>query len=163
MSDDDFLDAMSDVQQIKQTQRIVKKNKNKRAIHQHIDAIHEKRTTVQVQRSESGFSFQEKGLSMSKMKRIGSTTKVEATLDLHGMYVQDALDACVTFIKEALHKQRRLVRIIHGRGLHSHEGKAVLRKEVFRWLKDGSYTNSILAVEPEKKGGASLVYLRRQR
>ncbi|MDQ6960989.1 MAG: Smr/MutS family protein [Mariprofundaceae bacterium] len=163
MSDDSFLAAMSDVVRLKKKARNEKKQKKKIDIHEKQHAPQRRSSKVSVHRFESEFQFQEKGVSSREMQRVSNSTDIEATLDLHGLYVQTSLNACVVFLKNALRSHYRVVRIIHGRGLHSPEGKAVLKEEVFRWLKEGPYSKDILAVKPVQAGGASLIYLRRKR
>src|SRR5215471_624674 len=59
---------------------------------------------------------------------------VQAHLDLHGLNVQDARFALEEFLLESLRAGFTCVRVIHGRGRHSHKDYAVLKRNVERWL-----------------------------
>jgi len=163
MDDDDFLDAMSDVRLLIKKKHVLKKEKKHMDVNIQALLTDTPRSKVAVQRFETAFQFHEKGVSAREMQRVATASNIEATLDLHGLYVQAALDACVCFLKQSLSMRRRLLCIIHGRGLHSPDNRPVLKEEVFRWLKEGPYSNSILAVKMIQAGGASLIYLRRKR
>lgn len=51
----------------------------------------------------------------------------EVTLDLHGMKVQEAEDACASFLKESFSKGLRKISIITGKGLHNDKGFSLLK------------------------------------
>jgi len=163
MSNDDFLAAMSDVSQIKTVKRVTKKAKKTIDIQEGMITCEHHVPNIDIHRVEGDFFFHEKGFSKQAQHKITQSQHTDATLDLHGLYVQPALNACVIFLKKALASKYRVIKIIHGRGLHSPDGRPILKQEVFRWLKEGSYANSILSVKPIQSGGASLVVLRRQR
>lgn len=52
----------------------------------------------------------------------------EVTLDLHGMKVQEAEEACAAFLKESAEKGLRKVSLITGKGLHNDKGFSLLRE-----------------------------------
>lgn len=56
--------------------------------------------------------------------------KPQATLDLHGLTVTEALERADAFLEEARASGLKKVLVIHGKGLHSHEGEAVLKTAV---------------------------------
>ena len=51
----------------------------------------------------------------------------EVTLDLHGMKVQEAEEACMTFLKDSSSNGLRKVSIITGKGLHNDKGFSLLK------------------------------------
>lgn len=55
--------------------------------------------------------------------------RVEATLDLHGDTVAEAMPRLGQFLLESARTHRRCVLVVHGKGLHS-DGVAVLRSAV---------------------------------
>ena len=85
---------------------------------------------------------------------------IEARLDLHGMFEEEAHRATVSFIARAHADGLRLVLLITGKG-------AVLREGVPRWLDEGSTRARVLATswaQPRHGGGGALyVLLRRHR
>jgi DNA-nicking Smr family endonuclease len=85
---------------------------------------------------------------------------IEARLDLHGLFEEEAHRATVAFIARAHAQGLRLVLLITGKG-------AVLREAVPRWLDEGSTRARVLATswaQPRHGGGGALyVLLRRHR
>lgn len=55
---------------------------------------------------------------------------VEAEIDLHQLTREETKSALVDFLEEAKEKKYRRVRIITGKGLHSVDGKGVLKEYV---------------------------------
>ncbi len=51
----------------------------------------------------------------------------EVTLDLHGMKVQEAEEACITFLKDSSENGLKKVAIITGKGLHNDKGFSLLK------------------------------------
>ena len=58
----------------------------------------------------------------------------EAVLDLHGMKRNEARQAIDAFLDDCLAQRRRVVRIIHGRGLGSPGGVSILKMLSRQWL-----------------------------
>jgi len=97
----------------------------------------------------------------------------EASLDLHGMTLEQAYPALLNFIISSHNTQKRLVLVITGKGKNSDPGyvipqrSGVLRSQVPIWLKESKLSNLILQVERahQRHGGlgALYVYLRRIR
>ncbi|MDM5147976.1 Smr/MutS family protein [Candidatus Persebacteraceae bacterium Df01] len=79
-------------------------------------------------------------------------------IDLHGKTAKEAHEALDLFITTALNTGERHLEIIHGRGLHNAEGRAVLRDKVRKWL---CKTPHILGyASPNDNAGAVRVLLR---
>lgn len=89
--------------------------------------------------------------------------KPQDQLDLHGITAEEAKLLVERFLEDSVHNQLRKVAIIHGRGLHSPDGKAVLRHVVIETLKVSPYVleykNPPL---PEGGTGVTWVLLRRK-
>ena len=81
---------------------------------------------------------------------------VQDELDLHGMNRRRALFHTDLFLKESLKRQRRCVRIIHGKGLGSHNREPVLKGLLRKWLQQRS---EVLAFSqaPGAQGGSGAV------
>jgi DNA-nicking Smr family endonuclease len=104
------------------------------------------------------------GISRERLRSLASgRPPVEQTLDLHGATRNEALGLLEEWFGHAVGNQLRTLCIIHGRGLHSAEGKAVLKETVYLWLRSGPFAHAVLAVIPQlgSGGGACLVLLRR--
>ncbi len=67
---------------------------------------------------------------------------VTAELDLHGLTVPLAHRAVADFLDAARTRSQCCVRIIHGKGLNSRQGRPVLKGKLDRWL---SHCEAVLA------------------
>ncbi|MBV8360651.1 MAG: Smr/MutS family protein [Deltaproteobacteria bacterium] len=92
---------------------------------------------------------------------------IQAHIDLHGMTQPDAKAALTEFILESVHKGRRAVLVVHGRGLRSPGGRPVLKHATAQWLSHGAIGAYVLAFTTARiyDGGAGAVWvlLRRER
>ena len=86
---------------------------------------------------------------------------IDAEIDLHHHTQDESHEALMEFMRKARIAGWRCVRIIHGKGLSSHQKIPVLRNKVRRWLQQ---KDEVLAYcEPRPNGGGSgavLVLLR---
>jgi DNA-nicking Smr family endonuclease len=87
--------------------------------------------------------------------------KIAARLDLHGQTKKEAHQNLLSFVDRSRRDERRAVLIIHGRGLHSSEGGAVLKTAVVRWLTETPLARAVLAFCPAqpKDGGLGALYV----
>ena len=75
------------------------------------------------------------GLSRMTLRKLRrGTWPVEDSLDLHGNRTDAARKLLQGFIHGAVQRNLRCVLVIHGKGLNSQEGEAVLRKLARHWL-----------------------------
>ena len=97
----------------------------------------------------------------SKRLRAGKFD-VEATLDLHGMTQQSAYLSLQRFIETSVLNQLRTILVITGKGS---EGRGVLRNQIPRWLKTGTFVQHVLAFgqAQAKDGGSGAFYIRLRR
>ena len=106
------------------------------------------------------------GVSRERLRRLAAGCPgVDIELDLHGLSREQARAAMSDCIHAALADGLRVLCLIHGRGMHSSDGKPVLKKAVYDWLREGPYAGHVLAAipRPGTAGGACLVLLRRIR
>jgi DNA-nicking Smr family endonuclease len=87
----------------------------------------------------------------------------ERDLDLHGTTAEQAEREVVAFVRAARSAGRRVVRVIHGKGLHSEGGIGVLGDHVVAALTEGGAAPFVLAFHTAARehggGGALLVLL----
>jgi len=70
------------------------------------------------------------GVSLAQVAELRTgKAHLDATLDLHGITVEDGIAKLRAFLLESRELGRRRVRVIHGKGLHSDAG-APLREAV---------------------------------
>ena len=90
---------------------------------------------------------------------------VQDYVDLHGLNVYEAGQVLHAFIQKAMANGRRMVLIVHGRGLTS-PAEPVLKKKVYFWLTQGPLRKHVIAFTSARKcdggTGATYVLLRRE-
>ncbi len=83
--------------------------------------------------------------------------EAEATLDLHGMRVEDARQALSRFLRHSLQQHHRCVRIIHGKGRGSSR-QPVLKQRINQWLPQSPGVLAFCAA-PRWDGGSGAAYV----
>ncbi len=85
---------------------------------------------------------------------------VQDYLDMHGMTLDDADVIVDNFLNESMIKGLRCVKFIHGRGLRSPSGAAILKDALIKWLM-GRYHKHIIAfaTAPHYNGGLGALHV----
>ena len=94
---------------------------------------------------------------LKKLKR-GKFT-VDEELDLHGLNVAQAKQAMADFLREANFYRWSSVRIIHGKGTRSFQGRPVLRPKVTKWLCTTVTVIAFCSARPTDGGTGALYVL----
>jgi DNA-nicking Smr family endonuclease len=86
---------------------------------------------------------------------------VQAHLDLHGLNLQEARFALEEFLFESVRTGFTCVRVIHGRGRHSHKHHPVLKENIQRWLCTRRMSRRVIAYTSARRcdGGGGAVYV----
>ncbi len=87
---------------------------------------------------------------------------IDATLDLHGMRLDQAREAVEKFVRDRRAHGDRVVLVVHGRGRNSPAGQPVLRGEVAAWLSEGNaarHVSAFVTAPPEHGGEGALCVL----
>ncbi len=86
---------------------------------------------------------------------------VQAHIDLHGLNLQEARFILEEFLLESVRVGYTCVRVIHGRGRHSHKHHAVLKEYVQRWLCTRRMSRHVVAYTSARRcdGGGGAVYV----
>ena len=86
---------------------------------------------------------------------------IQAHLDLHGLNLQDARFVLDEFVLETVRAGFTCVRVIHGRGLHSHKHHPILKENVQRWLSSRRMSRHVIAYTSARvcDGGGGAVYV----
>jgi DNA-nicking Smr family endonuclease len=86
---------------------------------------------------------------------------VQAHLDLHGLNLQEARFILEEFLLESVRVGYTCVRVIHGRGRHSHKHHPVLKENVQRWLCTRRMGRHVIAYTSARRcdGGGGAVYV----
>lgn len=85
---------------------------------------------------------------------------IQGHIDLHGQTVESAQTLFDQFFKESIASGKRMVLIIHGRGLSS-PSDPVLKTKVIQWLTSGPWRKWVLAYASARlcDGGAGATYV----
>jgi len=86
---------------------------------------------------------------------------VQAWLDLHGMNQNEARFALDEFILASVRASLSCVRVIHGRGRHSHKKQPILKDAIQRWLCSRRLGRHVVAYTSARlcDGGGGVVYI----
>ena len=86
---------------------------------------------------------------------------VRARLDLHGLNLQDARYVLEEFLFESIRAGFTCVRVIHGRGRHSHKHHPILKDNIQRWLCTRRMGRHVIAYTSARRcdGGGGAVYV----
>jgi len=163
-----FLEAMSDVREIKEFRRIpvLRSTKIER---QTVKADNSIGILEQIVNGEIKITLSDTGeyiewVSPLIRKDIAQKLhrgdfSVQDYIDLHGMTLSEAEEAFRLFFQEALKKRLFCIKVIHGRGLRSPKGP-VLKEALKTWLH-GKLRKRILAYSSAKDcdGGLGATYI----
>jgi len=107
-------------------------------------------------------SFVRDGLSRQVLRKLRrGYWVVQGELDLHGLTRAEAHAAVAGFLREALRRARRCVRIVHGKGRGSKNRAPVLKSKVRGWLAQREEVLAFCQAPATQGGsGALLVLLR---
>ena len=111
---------------------------------------------------EAGLA-EDKPLSLSEILK-NYPTKPQRKLDLHGLKAEEAKIKIDSFIRNSREKRLQTVKIVTGKGIHSEEGKSVLRdvaeEKIVELKKEGLILSSVWEHQRKRKSGAMIVYLK---
>ena len=111
---------------------------------------------------ESPDEFQRSGLSHQSLRRLKrGLHPIQDSLDLHGHSIDAARQLLQGFLFDAARQQLRCVLVIHGKGINSPGGEAVLRTLTRNWLTQHPKVLAFCAATPSVGGsGAVLILLK---
>ncbi|MGH9338242.1 MAG: Smr/MutS family protein [Acidobacteriota bacterium] len=98
-------------------------------------------------------------LLLKKLQNGGFS--IQAELDLHGLYQEEARQKVEIFIKECNRRQLTCVRIIHGKGNNSPNHIPVLKNKIPAWLAVRRLSRYVVAYTSARPvdGGEGAIYL----
>lgn len=109
---------------------------------------------------ESPDSFLRNGLSRLTLRKLRrGTFALEDTLDLHGYQTDAARRLLQEFLHEAHRLQLRCVLVIHGKGMNSRGGEAVLRVLTRNWLAQHPQVLAFCEAEANLGGSGAVMIL----
>ena len=114
--------------------------------------------------TDDGLSFRRPGLNPDVVTRLRrGQWAIQAQLDLHGLRRDEAREQLAVFVRDALQRGQRCVRVVHGKGLGSPGREPVLKAKAQRWLAQCKEVIAFTqATGPQGGAGALVVLLERR-
>jgi DNA-nicking Smr family endonuclease len=111
---------------------------------------------------ETADEYLSNGLSRMTLRKLRrGYWPVQDRLDLHGLTTDAARRLMQEFLHEAQQQEVRCVLVIHGKGMNSPGGEAVLRRLARHWLAQHPRVLAYCDAPPQEGGnGAALVLLK---
>lgn len=104
--------------------------------------------------------FLSNGLSRMTLRKLRrGTWPIQDSLDLHGYNSDTARKLLQEFLHEATQRSMRCVQVIHGKGLNSQDGEAILRKLTRHWLTQHVQVLAYCNAQPRHGGSGAVVVL----
>lgn len=112
--------------------------------------------------TDAELSFRRPGIGPDVLRKLrrGEWT-IQDHLDLHGLRVDEARELLGQFLREALKRGLRCVRIVHGKGLGSKDRQPVLKGKARVWLAQRDEVIAFCQARPAEGGSGALVVLLR--
>jgi len=85
--------------------------------------------------------------------------RASAELDLHGLRIEQARHAVLSFVSDCLEHDMRCVRVIHGKGYGSPDLKPVLKNKVRAWLIQMPQVQAFTEAPADAGGAGALLVL----
>ena len=158
-----FQQAMQNVQPLKQRKRhhFYKKNKKppiKEDINETIITLIDNQHSLAVNTEEALF-FAKPGIARSLIRKLKKgLLPSEASVDLHGLSVDQAREVMQQFLSDAIIYKYTYIHIIHGKGKLAPELKPKLKNMVNDWLRQCPFVLAFCSTLP-KDGGSGAVYV----
>lgn len=112
--------------------------------------------------TDDSLSWRAAGIGPDVVRRLRrGEWAIQAQIDLHGHRVDEAREALVAFLRGALQRDQRCVRVIHGKGLGSQGRTPVLKGKVRGWLVQRQEVIAFCQARAAEGGSGALVVLLR--
>ncbi|MEN3366203.1 MAG: hypothetical protein V7606_3477 [Burkholderiales bacterium] len=110
--------------------------------------------------TDEALSFARTGVGPDIVRRLRrGHWVIQSQLDLHGMRRDEAREALGEFLRNAVKRGQRCVRIIHGKGLGSINREPVLKSKVRSWLVQKDEVIAFCQARAVDGGAGALVVL----
>ena len=110
--------------------------------------------------TDGELSYARPGISGDVLRKLRrGNWVIQAQLDLHGMRREEAREALAEFLRDAVKRGVRCVRVIHGKGLGSVNKEPVLKSKVRSWLVQKEEVIAFCQARAAEGGAGALVVL----
>jgi DNA-nicking Smr family endonuclease len=100
------------------------------------------------------------GVDVTRKLRKGGWS-IQGEIDLHGLRRDEAREALAAFLRDALKRGWRCVRVVHGKGLGSPGKAPVLKGKVQSWLMQKDEVLAFVQARADEGGAGAVVVLLR--
>jgi DNA-nicking Smr family endonuclease len=112
--------------------------------------------------TDDELSFARNGVGQDTVRRLRRGHWVtQGQLDLHGLRTDEAREALALFLRNAIKRGQRCVRVIHGKGLGSVNKEPVLKQKVRNWLQQKEEVMAFCQARAADGGAGALMVLLR--
>lgn len=112
--------------------------------------------------TDAELSFRRPGIGPDVLRKLRrGEWVIQGHLDLHGARVDEAREQIGSFLRDAVRRGQRCVRIVHGKGLGSKDRQPVLKGKVRVWLAQRDEVIAFCQARPAEGGSGALVVLLR--
>ena len=110
--------------------------------------------------TDEELSFRRPGVGPDVLRKLRrGEWVIQDEVDLHGCRTDEARELLAGFLREALKRGRRCVRVVHGKGLGSQGKQPVLKGKVRVWLAQRDEVIAFCQARPAEGGSGALVVL----
>jgi len=110
--------------------------------------------------TDEALSYARPGIGPDTLRRLRrGHWVIQGQLDLHGMRRDEAREALAEFLRNAVKRSMRCVRVIHGKGLGSVNKEPVLKNKVRSWLVQKDEVLAFCQARAADGGAGALVVL----
>lgn len=112
--------------------------------------------------TDAELSFRRPGIGPDVLRKLRrGEWVIQDHLDLHGLRVDEARELLSQFLREAIRRGLRCVRVVHGKGLGSKDRQPVLKGKARVWLAQRDEVIAFCQARPAEGGSGALVVLLR--
>jgi len=112
--------------------------------------------------TDEALSFRRPGVGTDVTRRLRKGAwSIQGEIDLHGLRREEAREALANFLRDALKRGWRCVRVVHGKGLGSPGKTPVLKGKVHSWLVQKSEVIAFVQARADEGGAGAVVVLLR--
>ena len=109
---------------------------------------------------DDAMSFRRPGIGIDVARKLRrGHWSIQSELDLHGLRREDAREALSEFLRDAVNRGVRCVRVVHGKGLGSPGKTPVLKGKVHSWLVQKNEVLAFVQARADEGGAGAVVVL----
>ena len=130
---------------------------DQRVLHEAISDEFDASTLLEV---DDAMSFRRPGIGIDVARKLRrGHWSIQSEIDLHGLRRDDAREALSAFLRDAVVRGLRCVRVVHGKGLGSPGKTPVLKGKVHGWLVQKNEVLAFVQARADEGGAGAVVVL----